>query len=108
MDVLDQEELDYVLGREGQRGAARWLVGQEAGGRAGDRVLDGRAGVLVLREPVGRVLDDEEGDCARVLLEVLEAESGRAEVEVRAWSCGGEWHHVRGGTLTLGCARVQG
>ena len=74
---------------------------------AGDRVLDGRAGVLVLREPVGRVLDDEEGDCARVLLEVLEAESGRAEVEVRAWSCGGEWHHVRGGTLTLqGCARV--
>ena len=69
MDVLDQEELDYVLGREGRGVLGR----EEAGGRAGDRVLDGRAGVLVLREPVGRVLDDEEGDGARVRLEGFES-----------------------------------
>ena len=68
---------------------ASWAVKKRVAALAIVYLLDGRAGVLVLGEPVGRVLDDEEGDGARVRLEGFES-GGWAGVEVRAWICEGE------------------
>ena len=88
---------------------ASWAVKKRVAALAIVYLLDGRAGVLVLGEPVGRVLDDEEGDGARVrvwrdssLVVGRWLKSGLGAVE------GGGRHLVRCGLELRGSWRVDG